>query len=326
MKKILLMISPTHNYEIKIIEELEKNGYQVEVFDIFSSKYGNARKIKNPFLRLYNDKYLKKYKNINLKDEREGKVIIEDLEKLEKEYDIFLKIGCVYLAENVLKYLKNRIPDLISHHWDSSIKIDRCNFNLEKKYFDKISSFDKGDVVNYQLDYLPNFYFRNNLRKEKIEYDIYSLMGKTEEKREKLLYEIIKICNLNNIKTEFILYDPKILEEKKDTITLINKAVPFTKMLEDQNKSKAILELCHSLNRGYTFRTFDCIGMKKKLITNNKEIINEDFYNPNNILVIDEDNIDIPKEFIDSPYEELPKEIYEKYSLENWIKQLLEIR
>ena len=36
--------------------------------------------------------------------------------------------------------------------------------------------------------------------------------------------------------------------------------------------------------------------------------------------------IDIPKEFIDSPYEELPKEIYEKYSLENWIKQLLEMR
>lgn len=96
-----------------------------------------------------------------------------------------------------------------------------------------------------------------------------------------------------------------------------------------QNKiqeNSVLLELKRSDNNGCTFRSIDCIGMKKKLITNNKDIVNEDFYSPNNILIIDENNIEIPKEFIYSPYEDLPKEIYEKYSLENWVKQLLDVK
>lgn len=326
MKKILLMISKTFGYEIKIKEELEKQGYKVDYFDALNPKYGKARKIKNPFVRLYNDKYLKKFKGINLKDKLEGKKILEDLEKLNYDYDIFLKIGCVYLPENVLQYLKNKIPVCISHHWDSSAKIDRCNFNLEKKYFDKISSFDREDVKKFKIIYLTNFYYIDNIKKKEIEYDIYTLVRKVEEKRENLLYKIAEKCLKNNIKINFTMYIPEVLVKGKDIVTITNKTIPFTQMLEECEKSKAILEICHSLNKGYTFRTFDCIGMKKKLITNNKEIINEDFYNPNNILIIDEDNIEIPKEFIDSPYEDLPKEIYEKYSLENWVKQLLDVK
>lgn len=93
--------------------------------------------------------------------------------------------------------------------------------------------------------------------------------------------------------------------------------------MEEMKKSKFILELNRKNNRGCTFRAIECIGLKKKLITTNKEIVNEDFYNQNNILVIEENNVEIPKYFLNSPYEELPREIYEKYSLENWIKKLL---
>lgn len=325
MKRILLITTKTYGYGDIIIAELEKKGYIVDYFDIFQTRYKNARKIKNIFIRLYNDQYLKKIKGIDLKDRFEGERIIKDLEKVENNYDIFLKIGPVYLSENILEYLKNRIPICISHHWDSSIKMSKCDFNLEKKYFNKISSFDKRDIVNYQLDYLPNFYIYSNFGKEVIEYDIYSLMAKTGDKRENLFYKIAEECNNNNIKIKFTLYDSKI-SDTKNIVTITNKVIPFTQMLEEQSKSKAVLELCHSLNKGYTFRTFDCIGMRKKLITNNKDIINEDFYNPNNILIIDEKNINIPREFIDSPYEDLPEEIYEKYSLGNWIKQLLDVK
>lgn len=61
------------------------------------------------------------------------------------------------------------------------------------------------------------------------------------------------------------------------------------------------------------------------MITNNKEIINEDYYNKNNIFIIDEDNINVPIEFINSPYEELPKEMVEKYYIDNWLNELLKI-
>ena len=39
------------------------------------------------------------------------------------------------------------------------------------------------------------------------------------------------------------------------------------------------------------------------------------FYNPNNIFVWDKNSKEILSSFFDSPYEELEKSIYEKYSL-----------
>lgn len=325
MKKILLMIQNINHYEERIINELNNQGYKVEVFDVLNPKYSKARKIKNPFLRLYNDKYLKKYKGINLKDKLEAEEILKDLKKLNYDYDIFLKIGCIYLSENVLKFIKSKVKICISHHWDSSIRMKKCNFELEKKYFNKISSYERDDVKNFDLKYLSNFYFYRN-KNEIIEYDVYTLMSKNDESRENLLYKIAEKLLKEKFKINFILYSPNLTIKEKLGIRLTDKGISVIEMVKAESKSKAVLELCHSLNKGYTFRTFDCIGMRKKLITNNKDIINEDFYNPNNILIIDEKNINIPREFIDSPYEDLPEEIYKKYSLENWIKQLLDVK
>lgn len=73
-----------------------------------------------------------------------------------------------------------------------------------------------------------------------------------------------------------------------------------------------------------TFRVFEAIGLNKKLITTNKDIINYDFYNPNNIFIWDENIKEIPKDFLNKEYEKLPENIYRKYSLENWVKTILQ--
>ena len=72
-----------------------------------------------------------------------------------------------------------------------------------------------------------------------------------------------------------------------------------------------------------TMRTIEILGLKRKLITTNKDIVNYDFYNSNNILVIDRDNPKFDISFIEKPYIELKEEIYKKYSLENWILEIL---
>ena len=65
------------------------------------------------------------------------------------------------------------------------------------------------------------------------------------------------------------------------------------------------------------------IGMNKKLITTNAHIKNYEFYNSNNISVIDRNHVEIDIKFFDSDYEPLLPGIYEKYSLETWIKEVL---
>ena len=90
------------------------------------------------------------------------------------------------------------------------------------------------------------------------------------------------------------------------------------------NSSRAVLDIQHPRQTGLTMRTIEMIGMRKKIITTNKSIVKYDFYNPNNIMVIDRNNPMIDSSFFDKPYFELPKEIYDKYSIKKWILDCLQ--
>lgn len=72
----------------------------------------------------------------------------------------------------------------------------------------------------------------------------------------------------------------------------------------------------------------ECLAYNTKLITTNKDVINYDFYNENNILIVDKieeiEKIDI--NFFKSPYLELSKEILDKYSFEGFLKEIFFIR
>ena len=58
------------------------------------------------------------------------------------------------------------------------------------------------------------------------------------------------------------------------------------------------------------------------MITTNTTIKEYDFYNENNILIIDRENPVISAEFIKKEYEKVDPEIYIKYSLEYWLSEL----
>lgn len=76
---------------------------------------------------------------------------------------------------------------------------------------------------------------------------------------------------------------------------------------------------------GLSFRVFEALGYRKKLITTNIDIVNYDFYNPQNILVLDPNNIEIPKSFVESPYEDVPDHILAPYRIDNWVKKVFEL-
>ena len=90
-------------------------------------------------------------------------------------------------------------------------------------------------------------------------------------------------------------------------------------------KSKVLLDVNRNGQEGLTFRVLESLGLNKKLITTNSDIINYDFYNPNNILVINEKKPVIPISFFETNYEEIPKEIFEKYTLEGWVEKILNV-
>ena len=61
------------------------------------------------------------------------------------------------------------------------------------------------------------------------------------------------------------------------------------------------------------------IGAGKKIITTNQEIEKFPFYNANNIFVINRENIQLEKMFFQTPYKEIDRETYDKFSLEGFL-------
>ena len=64
---------------------------------------------------------------------------------------------------------------------------------------------------------------------------------------------------------------------------------------------------------------------KKKIITNNPTVKDYDFYNAENILIIDEDLSNFSTAFFETPYQDLPPDVYRKYTLENWVETVFNL-
>ena len=84
--------------------------------------------------------------------------------------------------------------------------------------------------------------------------------------------------------------------------------------------SKAVLDIVQDGQVGLTIRTMETICYRKKLITNNTDVINYDFYNPDNIFVIGKDDINDLNEFINRPFIDIPDEILIRYNFCDWVK------
>ena len=91
-------------------------------------------------------------------------------------------------------------------------------------------------------------------------------------------------------------------------------------------ESKCILELQMEGQSGCTLRTLESMFLNRKLITNNKDIVNYDFYNPNNIFVIEnaddfKDRFNDILKFMRSPYQKLPDMVKNNYKFCKWLER-----
>ena len=110
-----------------------------------------------------------------------------------------------------------------------------------------------------------------------------------------------------------------------DCLTLIRKQISVDDVAKKISNSKIIIEIQREEQIGLSFRVFEALGQRKKLITTNADIVNYDFYHSQNILVIDEDNIHIPEDFVNSPYLPVNELILNQYRLDNWTKRVFDL-
>lgn len=326
-KKILFFAPSFFNYEKIIKNKLETLGAKVVFYDDRPSNsiYVKALiRLKKNLLKTYINTYYKKiatfHKNNSfdyvffLKGES---ITVESLE-LFKEY---------FSEAKFILYLFDSIQN---------------NNNLELyNHFDKILSFDKGDTEKYStINFRPLFYddLYANIGLQKIkEFEYFTFfVGTAHTDRINVVKRILDITSQYSKSNKVIMFLPgKLLYWYRKIFDIGFKGVKINdiqfepishnELTEFLKKSFIVIDIQHPGQTGLTMRSLETLGAKKKLITTNPQVLNYEFYRKSNICVIDRLNPIIPKDFLLSEYEEIPEDIYKKYSLEYWLNDCFEI-
>ena len=112
---------------------------------------------------------------------------------------------------------------------------------------------------------------------------------------------------------------------ESDSVEIITTQKSIEEVGELIKASDIIIEIQRTEQIGLSFRIFEALGYHKKLITTNADVMNYDFYHPQNILVIDPENPKIPEEFVNSQYLEIDRSILDFYKIDTWVKRVFEL-
>ncbi|QGU87016.1 hypothetical protein [Erwinia sorbitola] len=259
------------------------------------------------------------------------------IEKIRQEkFSTILLINPEGLSNEFFKKIKDVVPgvNIILYLWDSIENKPLVKPLLSN--FSQIYSFDKNDCQQYGFDFLPLFFSNSydkiaRLTTPKI--DI-AFIGTVHSQR----MNVIKKVEAASVRDNFVFY--KYLYIQNWIIFVVRKIADknfknvsqftfnFTPLTSQEINSvyadtKAILDIEHDKQKGLTMRTFETLGAGLKLITTNKNIIDYDIYTPENVLVIDKDNVHIDPEFLNTPFKDYPEDIIGKYSLSSWVSTIL---
>ena len=326
-KKVLMFGPKFFGYREVIAEQIRKFGAEVDLFDERPNNSAFCKimlRYSIPFYRPLTNKYYKDIMEQNYN----------------KNYDYVFVIKSEAIDKEIFSNLKAAFPkaQFILYLWDSVDNVPGGKGKI--KMYDRILTFDHVDAKEYGINHRPLFYrgeFATKYEiKEDYEYEI-AFVGTAHSIRPRVINQLEQQCKKRDKKVYKYLFLPhpivflynKLLNKaykgvnKKD---IYFEPISPEKINEIYENSKCILDVEHSAQRGLTMRTIEMIGVGKKLITTNKGIKDYDFYNEDNICIIDRENPIVNDDFWTSSYKEIPAEILKKYSIESFVKDIFNVK
>ena len=319
--KICVISFDFWGYDAHIVETLKEKGIEANHIKIGAVSYENFReRLTNFFSKVFLGK--------NLKYQKRQKFVIEQLDKLGHQ-DQILVLNADTFDHSTLEYMKKCANRFITFLYDN---LDRYPVQDKLHFFDKIYSFDDKDIEKHGFERLTNYNYLPFLSQEN--------QNPSEDALYITSYDKKRIKQLDILSQKFeelrLKFDLYVIGKKswknqlmkpfsKNKIVFTRKRINHENLPEFYKRTKVILDLMRENQYGLSFRVFEAMALEKKIITDNEKIKNYDFYNPNNILVLNKDFSNITKDFFETPYQSLPEEIYKKYTLEKWVERVFNL-
>jgi hypothetical protein len=240
------------------------------------------------------------------------------------------------LSPAALRRLRSALPNarFTLYFWDSYLNMPKDSAD-KVPIFDRAFTFDPVDASkDTRLRYRPLFFLDEYTRLPKAKQDIDLLFfGTAHDDR----YPVLKRLSgslPSHIRFNVVLYfpsrlvyaarsllDPRLWSARRDEF--IFKPLAKTEIQSLIARSRAVVDIERTIQTGFTMRSVETLGAGKKLVTTNSTVREADFYNPDNVAVVDRKNPVLPARFLERPYVPLLPDILTRYSLSGWLGEVL---
>ena len=221
---------------------------------------------------------------------------VSDRLKAITQNDTLIVIGEDIYFYWVLSHLCKHVKHKVAYFWNPCVSIenqktcrqlqkteDRAKAIVEyiRNLGFTMATFDSSDAVKYNMYYYPQFYRsypEQTELTEKYDYDFY-FCGR--DKGRKTLIDFFQKRLSKFGKCKFII----IPESNPDFMG-------YYDYIDEVKKAKVLCEIGQKGQTGLTIRALEALFFNKKMITTNEYVKQMDFYNPANILVLNQDITD----------------------------------
>lgn len=326
-KRVLMFCEDFFGYREQMAGRLRKMGAQVDLYDERPSN-GTAAKIALRLgLGIYRRAVRRYYRGIL--EECGGGI-----------YDYVFVVKGEVVDKEVVEALRERLPEaeFILYLWDAVANIP----DGEKKLplYDRVYTFDPVDARDFGLRFRP-LYFGKEYGQPAEEpaayrYDM-AFIGTAHSIRPRVVRELERSLQEQGRSCFSFLFLPHPLvyfhhKLRNPAYRGVRKADIHFRPLDGSvvreiyQTSRCVLDVEHPDQRGLTARTIELLGMGKKIVTTNQWISQYDFYNANNICVIDREHPAVDESFFGQAYEKIPDAVLAHYTLSAFIGEIFGIK
>lgn len=204
------------------------------------------------------------------------------------------------ITKNYLLWLIKMLPNTqINFLYENMV--GKANHLFPSQIPDKVRvwTYDEYDSSKYGIRLKKtSSYFPQYVKKS--DHKIYDVLFVGKDKgRGEMLLQLEDYLKSKGLKTKFLITPDGRFSRKKK---YYSKEVSYDQISKWVSESKSVINITMKNQKGMTVRDLECIFNKVKLITNNNNIINFDFYSPENVFILNDEN-----------WDELPQFILEKY-------------
>lgn len=314
-KKVLFVGLWYQDYTAAIIKEMKLAGYDVSYVDI------QPRNIFFKILRTLSRSLYNKY--LELHHSREITAAAGT------KYDLVVFLQAHQMSQNNLLDLKRTQPKarFVLYNWDS---LSNHDYRPQAPYFDQVYTFDRVDSEKHGFSYLPLFCIRpiHSLSKYRFRTRTVYMVGNiVNVKRYEAVVAFLDYCQKHGIDFQTYLVISPVVYFRMLRQGIIPKNVNF-RSIDDRRfydmieTSAAVFDFANHQQSGYTMRTIENLCAGKKIITNNKNVLNDYFYSPDRVMCFDGFDFSHVDEFLDIDLADPGRE-FEELNIQSFVKTLL---